>query len=193
MKNLLFLVISAFILFACNNVDTKTEKENDENVSDVENNDCQHQGKCRNAISVDELMENIDMLVDQEVSVRGKCTHICDHSGKNIFVNSNTNEGILIIGKAAEEIDKFDKSLEGKEVMIKGKLIAVEVENEEEIEVHHDVELNYYIEVVEVKECCTGGQNHNCTGEHNHDCTGEHKHDCTGEHKHVHEENVIQE
>ncbi len=186
MKKILFLLVPVMFFFACNNAETK--KVEDECCDKENTEDCthEHEGKCRNAISVDDLMANIDEKVDQEVTVRGVCTHICDHSGKNIFVNSTTDEEILIVGKAAEGVKAFDKALEGKEVMITGKIIAVEVEADEEIEVHHEVELNYYIEVTEVKQCCTG--EHKCKGEgkhkKDHDCDGEHKHehDCDGEH-----------
>lgn len=186
MKKLLFLLLPAMFLFACNNADTS--KDADEGCCDKEKTeDCaqDHQGKCKNAISVEELMANLEENTDKEVTVRGLCTHVCDHSGRNIFINSPKDEEILIVGKAAEGTDNFDKNLEGKEVMISGKLIAVEVENEEEIEVHHEVELDYYIEVTAVKQCCTGQHKHDGTGEHrNHDCEGQHKkdHDCDGEH-----------
>jgi hypothetical protein len=173
MKKLMLLLLPAMFLFACNN-DSSTDAEADEKCCDKEE---QCEKKCKNAISVDELMENLEENVDKEVTVRGVCTHICDHSGKNIFVNSKLDDEILIVGKAAEGVEKFDKALEGKEVMVIGKLITVELENEEEIEVHHEAELNYYIEVTEVKECCKGERKHDGTGEHkDHDCDGDQNH-----------------
>jgi fructose-specific component phosphotransferase system IIB-like protein len=119
---------------------------------------------------------------------------------KNIFVNSSEDEEVLIIGKAGEGVEAFDKELEGKHVVVKGILRAAEVESEEEVEVHHDVEMTYYIEVSEVveckcdskcnqdKKCCDGHKKHNCKdSEKKHDCKDkEKKHDCDGKH-HDHE------
>ncbi|PLX06451.1 MAG: hypothetical protein C0596_18475 [Marinilabiliales bacterium] len=186
MKKLLFLLLPAMFLFACNNVET-TKDADDECCDKEKTEDCthEHEGKCKNAMSVDDLMANLEENVDKEVSVCGICTHICDNSGKNIFVNSTTDEEILIIGKAADGVEAFDKALEGKNVMITGKLIAVEVENDEEIEVNHEVELDYYIEVTAVKKCCGGDHKHDGSGKH--DCDGKHDHenDCDGEHQHA--------
>ena len=180
MKRLMYLILPAMIFFACNNAE-QTKKEVTEDNDNLEQTE-QTEHLCRkDAITVDVLMENLEEKVDQEVIVHGICTHICDHSGKNIFVNSLENEDVLIIGKAGEGIEKFDKALEGKQVVVKGKLIGVKAEQNEEIEVHHDVELNYYIQVSVITECCSG------EGEHKHkqDGKGPHKHDCDGEHHHA--------
>ncbi|MDD2636279.1 MAG: hypothetical protein PHW82_12385 [Bacteroidales bacterium] len=178
MKRLMYLILPAIMFVACNNPE-QTKKEV------TEDKDCQEEIEqtdrlCRQeAITVDVLLENIEEKVDQEVIVHGKCTHICDHSGKNIFVNSLENEDLVIIGKACEEIEKFDKDLEGKQVIVKGKLIAVKAEEGTEIEVHHDIKMNYYIEVTKLNSCCTGELEGDKTHEH------EHEHDCDGEHHHV--------
>ena len=175
MKKLLFLLLPAMFLFACNSVETKTEKEECCGEEECCEKDESCEQKCKEAIHVDELMANLEEYVDQDVMVCGLCTHICDHSGKNIFVNSFEDEEILIVGKAAEGVEAFDKALEGTKIMVIGKLVAVEVESEEEIEVHNEVELDYYIEVTEVKQCGKGDGHHGCKGEGKEEGCGEHK------------------
>ncbi|MBN2776542.1 MAG: hypothetical protein JXR36_02805 [Bacteroidales bacterium] len=193
MKKLMLLILPAMFFFACNNADTKTEK--DECCDKDKKEECSDVCK-KDVMTVETLMASLEEKVDQEVVVCGKCTHICDHSGRNIFVNSFENEEVVIVGKAGEGIEKFDKALEGKDVVVKGKLIAVEVEHEDELEVHHDVELNYYIEVTEVSQCSCEGKckNHDktagcCKGNEEHKCNGEHKqdHKCCGDHEKKHE------
>ena len=185
MKKILLLIIPAMMLFACNNVETKTE----------ESEECCDEGKkcddiCKeDVVHVETLLADIEASVDKDVAVCGRCIHICDHSGKNIFVASFDDEDVLIIGKAAEGVDKFDKAFEGGNVIVKGVLRAAELEEGEEIEVHHDVEITYYIEVTEVHQCACKHKcgDHDTDEEHHHDMSEEHHHhdgDCDGEHNH---------
>lgn len=155
MKKLFYLLIPAMFFFACNNAETK---KSDETCCDKEQCD---QTMCKDMVTVDSLLANLDSFVDKEVKVCGKCIHVCEHSGKNIFVANPENDSIMIIGKAGEGIDQFDKNLVDKHVMMVGTLKSVEVENED-AEVHHDITVNYYVEVKEVKECNCGGK---CSGE----------------------------
>jgi hypothetical protein len=149
MKKLFFLLIPAMMLFACNNADKKT----DDKCCDEKK--CE-QSSCKDMMTVDSILANLEANVDKEVTVCGKCTHVCEHSGKNIFLTNPENEDILIIGKAGEGIEEFDKDLNGKHIYLKGILRSVEVEGDDEAEVHHDITVEYYIEVSEVKECCCG-------------------------------------
>lgn len=175
MKKLFYLLIPAMFFFACNNAETKKE---DEKCCD-KTKEC-NGTSCKDVIKVDSLIANIDSFVGKEVKVGGLCTHVCEHSGKNIFLNSPKNDSIMILGKAGEGIDKFDKNLVGKHVMLIGTLKSVEVENED-VEVHHDITMNYYIEVKEVKECSCGG---GCGGEHKEGGCGDKKGSAgCGEHK----------
>lgn len=162
MKKLFLFIVPAMMLFACNNVETKTD----------EKEDCCAKEKCddictKDVMTVDALTADMEANIDKEVTVCGTCTHICDHSGENIFITSFEDEEVLIIGKTGEGMEPFDKELEGKDIVVKGILRIHEFENEEEAEVHHDIEINYYIEVVKVQECvceskCTGATDKKC-------------------------------
>jgi len=161
MKKLFYLLVVVAFLFSCNNnATTKTEEEN------VNKNESQNKQKCKNAMTVDSLLNNLELYVDKNVEVCGKCIHVCHHSGKNIFVANPENDSILIVGKANDELGAFDAELENKHVLLYGILKSVEVENEE-AEVHHDIEVKYYIEVSKVEQCGCGDKNdHKCCGEH---------------------------
>lgn len=175
MKKLLLLIIPAMMLFACNNADKKT----DDKCCDKEK--CE-QGSCKDMITVDDLLANLDENLGKEVTVCGKCIHVCEHSGKNIFLANPENDSIMIVGKAGEGIEAFDKALNGKHIYLKGTLKSVEVEGDE-AEVHHDITVEYYIEVSEAKECCCGDKKDSkcCDkSDENHKCCGDKK---DGEHK----------
>ncbi len=187
MKKLLLLIVPAMMLFACNNAETKTEKTED---CCGKEECCDKEKKCDDickddVMTVDALTADLESNVDKEITICGTCTHICDHSGKNIFINSFDDEEVLIIGKAGEDMEPFDKELEGKNIVVKGVLRAQEVEEGEEIEVHHDIEINYYIEVVKVQACvcdkkCTKATDKKCCGGEKEGCEGHKKEGCDG-------------
>lgn len=161
MKKLLFLIIPAMLLFACNNVDKKTDEK------------CEQVACTKDMMTVDSLLANLEANVGKEVKVCGKCSHVCHHSGKNIFLVNPENDSIMIFGTVAESLEKFDAGLEGKNIYLKGILKSSQVE-EKEAEVHHDITIEYYIEVTEAKECCGGHKKDSkCCGEHKKD--GAHK------------------
>ncbi|MCK9254514.1 MAG: hypothetical protein GX793_02980 [Bacteroidales bacterium] len=165
MKKLILILIPAMMLvMACNNA----EKKNDENAEKKsEFAEC-----TQDKLTVDFLLDNLEDYIDEEVNVCGKCTHICEHGGRNIFLASKDDLDLVIFGRADEELGSFDEDLVGENVNLKGILRAVEVEAGEEVETHHDLEVRYYLEVSEAKICCCDGQkdeNHKC-------CGGKHKH-----------------
>ena len=176
MKKLFLLIIPAMMLFACNNAEKKT----DDKCCDKEK--CEQTSCTKDMMTVDSLLANLESYVGKEVKVCGKCIHVCEHSGKNIFLANPDDEEILIIGKAGEGIEAFDKALNGKHIYLKGTLKSVEVEGDE-AEVHHDITVEYYIEVSEAKECCCGDKKDSkcCDkSDSNHKCCGDKK---DGEHK----------
>jgi hypothetical protein len=171
MKKLFYLLIPAMFFFACNNAETK---KGDEKCCD-NTEDCS--STCKDMVTVDSLLANLESFVDKEVKVCGKCSHVCQESGRNIFLTAPDVDSLMVIGKAGEGIDKFDSNLAGKNIMLIGTLKKVEVESED-AEVHHEVEFQYYIEVTEAKECNCGGK---CSG-NNKDakCCGDKKEGCSG-------------
>lgn len=172
------------MFFACNNVETK--KTDDECCNKQEECD---KTACKDMITVDSLLANLDTFVGKEVKVCGKCIHVCQHSGKNIFVANPDNDSILIIGKANDDLGAFDQELLDKHVILYGTLKSVEVENTE-AEVHHDIEVQYFVEVSKVEQCncgdkkghkCCGDKKESgCCGDKNKSGCGEHKNDCKG-------------
>ena len=163
MKKLFYLVIPAMMFFACNNNVTTTEEET------ADKKECENEKRCKDVMTVDSLLNNLEMYVDKNVEVCGQCIHVCQHSGKNIFVANPDNDSILIIGKVNDELGAFDQELMDKRVILYGILKSVEVENEE-AEVHHDIVVQYYIEVSKVEQCGCGDKKHkNGCGEHKED------------------------
>lgn len=188
MKHLFYVLVPVMMLLvACNNETEKKEECCKDKEKEKTEKTCENSEKAckQDAMPVDELMQNLEKYADTEVSVCGVCTHICDHSGRKIFVNSPENEDVLIIGVAPETMDKFNKDFEGQTVVLKGKLLAVE--NEDDVEVHHDTEMTYYIEATEVTACgvAKGHKHgeHKCKGDHDHDEDHE-RHDQEDGHEH---------
>lgn len=159
MKKLFYLLIPAMFFFACNNAETK---KTDDECCDKKEGCCGT--ACKDMVTVDSLLTNLDSFVDKKIKVCGKCSHVCQESGRNIFLTSPDVDSLMVIGKAGEGIDKFDSELAGKNIMLIGTLKKVEVESEDS-EVHHDVEFQYYIDVTEAKECngCSSSKS-GCTG-----------------------------
>jgi hypothetical protein len=180
MKKLFYLLVPAMFFFACNNSDTKKEEDS---CCEKDKKECCDKEACKDMITVDSLLANLETFVNKDVKVCGKCIHVCEHSGKNIFIANPENDTIMIVGKAGEGIEKFDKALLDKHVMVIGVLKSVEVENEE-AEVHHDIAVEYYIEVKEAKECkCTTDKDGKCCGDNKeHKGCGQHKEGGCGGH-----------
>ncbi len=169
--------------FACNNAETK---KGDEKCCDNKE-DCST--TCKDMVTVDSLLANLESFVDKEVKVCGKCSHVCQESGRNIFLTAPDVDSLMVIGKAGEGIDKFDSNLAGKNIMLIGTLKKVEVESED-AEVHHEVEFQYYIDVTEAKECngCSSEKS-GCTSKGDSKCCpeskgcGDKKEGCSGDTK----------
>ncbi len=156
--------------FACNNAETKKD---DKKCCD-KTEDCTGTS-CKDMVTVDSLLANIDSFVGKEVKVCGKCSHVCQESGRNIFLTSPDVDSLMVIGKAGEGIDKFDSNLAGKNIMLIGTLKKVEVKSDD-AEVHHDVEFQYYIDVTEAKECSgCSSEKSGCTGKGESKCCGDKK------------------
>ncbi len=162
MKNLVFVIILlvSAVLFSCNNISKKSQEES--SCCKTEQSEM-----CKDVMSVAELNNNLEANIDKEVAVCGFCSHICSHSGKNLFLEEKDNADELIICKTGENIEKLDKNLENQYVIIKGILRAVKETESEEVEVHHDVKVSYYIEVNDMKKCSC---NSNCKSDKDNAC-----------------------
>lgn len=94
-KKLFFFAALAFAVAACNNAGQDGDKE---------------------AMTVGELMEQAETLVDQTVMVEGTVTHVCKHGGKRLFITDGMDHEIKV--ESGENIAQFDATLEGSEVVV---------------------------------------------------------------------------
>jgi hypothetical protein len=163
MKRMFFLIIPAMLFFACNNAQKPAASEKDSccNKDSVDNS------MCKDVMTVDSILANLESYVDKEVSVCGRCSHICNETGKNIFITTFDSSELVLVGKTGEGIETFDKSFVDKDVVIKGILRANKVEGDPEV--HHEIEVTYYVEVTKIQECSC---KYKCTGEKDASCCG---------------------
>ncbi len=72
------------------------------------------------SLSVTEITENAENLIEKEVSIIGTVDHVCKHGGKKLFIfdENNPQKRFKII--AGKEIGAFKMELEGSEILVKG-------------------------------------------------------------------------
>jgi len=139
MKNMIFSVAIAILLFSCsgqnsankekeNCCSTETEKTaccNQENTATIS------QGSIE--ITVDQLLETPETYLDKKVDLTGLVMHTCKKSGKKMFLKGS-NDSIFVRVDAGENITEFKSDLEGVDVIATGviSLIANEESHNEE-------------------------------------------------------------
>lgn len=80
-------------------------------------------------IPVDDLLSDPETYVGKVVEVEGLVTHVCKHSGKRLHLTSTaTNEMIRV--EATGDIRQFERELEGSDVIIKGKVQKLVVDED---------------------------------------------------------------
>lgn len=144
MKRSIFGLITmlAFFAFSCQNAETNKEteqtEEQTEQTADVQSNECKdHVSTCNGTLTVDQVLSDYEALAEkEEITVCGKVTHTCVHSGKRMFLAAENSEDILVVTTD----DKFDGELVGQKVVVTGKIAMTVVEhNHAEGEEHnHD-------------------------------------------------------
>ncbi|MFO7827028.1 MAG: hypothetical protein R6V23_00285 [Bacteroidales bacterium] len=107
MKKVLGLLIVAGLMFSCG---TK-EKKNDEKSTEKESA----------ALSVDNIMADIETYIDKDVVVKGLVNHVCAHGGKRMFILGEDPDVALRV-TPDNNLGVFEKELEGSTVIIKGVL-----------------------------------------------------------------------
>ncbi|MBP7464421.1 MAG: hypothetical protein KA793_08795 [Bacteroidales bacterium] len=154
MKHLFVILVAAILVSACCNNKKTDDKCCDGN--DTTKTSC----KCpENMVNLDSLLLNPDSFVDKEISACGIATHVCEHSGKNLFVAVNEDDENYLVAKATDSLGTFDKTLAGKHVMVSGTFRKTE---EESVETHHEKDVFYYLETSKVAECKCSGKNEGC-------------------------------
>jgi predicted small secreted protein len=94
-KKIFFFAALAFAVAACNNAGQDGQDE---------------------AMTVGELLEQAEGLVDQTISVEGVVIHVCAHGGERLFIADA--EGNEIKVESGENIPQFDVTLEGTEIVL---------------------------------------------------------------------------
>lgn len=72
-------------------------------------------------IPVEELLKNPDSYVDKEIKVEGLVTHVCKHSGQRLHLSNERGNGNIRV-EAGDKIKRFERDLEGSEIVAQGVL-----------------------------------------------------------------------
>lgn len=80
---------------------------------------------------VGDLLQNPEEKVDQLVRVQGTVTHVCRHSGKRLHLVA-LDGGEMIRVEAGEKIVRFERELEGSDIVARG-ILRKEVINHQTI------------------------------------------------------------
>ena len=141
-KIFLIMVISAF-LFSCGNNESKTTKEQTNEVS-------QEIVK----LSIDSFLVKASSYVGQEIKLTGTVNHVCEHGAKRLQLMGSDPDQLVKV-ESGEKIDKFDETLNGSDVCVKGIVKEViineayitEMENKEQ-----DADHNYAEKAKELRQ-----------------------------------------
>lgn len=179
-RTISILVLLTMFFASCNNPANKESEEKTKEKVVAE----EQAVKC-SGIYVDSIIDNPEAFLGQEISVCGVATHVCMHSGDKIFLSPDESGEESFIITTGENIEKFDQELTNKHVMVTG--VVTKVEDEEEVETHHDHEVVYYLECSKISECSCHTDSEGCckSSESKKPCTGHETeaHPCS-KHKH---------
>ena len=189
-KRIAFLLILGIAFLSCNNPATKTDEEVKNDSVKTETVDADVKETICTGTVVDSILSNPEAFVGQELAMCGVAIHICQHSGDKLFLaNCNFGEEYIVV-MAGDEMETFDNELLNKHVMIEG--VLVKMEDDDEVEIHHDKAVVYYIECSKVNACTcedydTEAQEKYLENDFDND-HGHHDHDGEGHHEDHHED-----
>lgn len=107
LKNFLFMAFVAIILASCGGNTNQTQSQTEAEASEII------------TLTVDEFWASPKEFVAKEVAVKGMVVHVCQYTGKRMFiVGNNPDERFQV--KAGDEIGTFPIELEGSMVEVKG-------------------------------------------------------------------------
>lgn len=75
-------------------------------------------------VSVDSVQKNPEKYFDKTIALQGRVIHTCKVSGKKMFLSGSDDQQLIRIN-AGENISRFDESLQGRIVVVKGVLTPV--------------------------------------------------------------------
>lgn len=119
MKKYFTILLFAIVLIGCNNGNSNSESESDIQVAKKE----------ITVLTIDQLLNQKEDLVDHEIVFKGTVDHVCKHSGKRAFV-FGTTEDLRIKIEAGGEIRGFDADLIGNDIEVRGILKEQRIDEE---------------------------------------------------------------
>ncbi len=72
------------------------------------------------SLSVTEITENAENLIEKEVSIIGTVDHVCKHGGKKLFIFDENDPKKRFKITAGKEVGAFKMELEGSDILVKG-------------------------------------------------------------------------
>lgn len=69
--------------------------------------------------NVTDLLQDAEQNIDKEVLVAGLVNHVCSHSGRRCFIESEDGENSIRV-EAKEDIPRFERELVGSHINVKG-------------------------------------------------------------------------
>ena len=98
MKQITSFILIALFAFACSGDSGKSEETK---------------------LVPDSFKKKAEQLINKEITIEGTVAHTCKHGGKRMFI-IGTNPDFRVKVTAGDKISKFDASLEGSDVIVKG-------------------------------------------------------------------------
>lgn len=127
------MAIVAFVTFSCNNAEKPAEEkantemtENSEKAEDAKKCCDSKKMDCESMMTVDAVLENYKDMMDKDITVCGKVSHICQHGGKRMFLQAENSDDVLVITNE----EAFEEDNMGKKVVVTGKIEMMEMEAE---------------------------------------------------------------
>ena len=84
----------------------------------------QAKGTQASVVSVDSVQKNPEKYFDKTIVLKGRVVHTCKVTGKKMFL-TGSDENNLIRINAGDNISRFDESLQGEIVIVKGVLTPI--------------------------------------------------------------------
>ncbi len=103
-KKILGLVVVATIIFSCGNKEQKKEADNNNEVV---------------AVTVDEVLADMQSYVEKEITIIGTVNHVCAHGGKRMFIIGTDPDAAIKI-TPSDEIGVFETELVGSHILVSG-------------------------------------------------------------------------
>jgi len=109
MKNYFAIILLALTIAGCNNENKEAKPLEETKI----------EKKVITVLTVDQLLEQKENLIDKEIVFKGTVDHVCKHSGRKAYVFGST-EDLRVKIEAKGEITGFDADLIGSEIEVKG-------------------------------------------------------------------------